>query len=75
MKKIKFRIITNIRLALLLIFCFGFSQIIISQPSIKNESVLKKKQEEFSKWKYGMFLHFNMGTFVDKEWATGYEIL
>jgi alpha-L-fucosidase len=73
MKKIKFRIITNIRLALLLIFCFGFSQIIISQPSIKNESVLKKKQEEFSKWKYGMFLHFNMGTFVDKEWATGYE--
>jgi len=42
---------------------------IISQP----EALLNKKQNEFAKWKYGMFLHFNMGTYVDKEWATGYE--
>ena len=36
-------------------------------------NLLEKKQAEFAKWHYGMFLHFNMGTFVNKEWATGYE--
>lgn len=36
-------------------------------------SLLKKKQDNFLNWKYGMFIHFNMGTFVNREWATGYE--
>jgi|WetSurMetagenome_2_1015567.scaffolds.fasta_scaffold28573_2 alpha-L-fucosidase len=47
-----------------LLACQAFSQ---------SDSELRKKQEEFVKWKYGMFLHFNMGTFVNKEWANGYE--
>jgi alpha-L-fucosidase len=46
---------------------------IFSQAISPSDSLLKKKQEEFLKWKYGMFLHFNMATFVDKEWANGYE--
>jgi alpha-L-fucosidase len=25
------------------------------------------------KWRFGMFVHFNLGTFVDKDWAGGYE--
>ena len=66
-KYLKFKIV------LLLIFCSIFSQITKSQPSLQADSILKKKQTEFSKWKYGMFLHFNMATYIDREWATGYE--
>src|SRR6185503_15926561 len=40
---------------------------------LKTDLVLRKKQQEFAKWKYGIFLHFNMGTYVNKEWATGNE--
>jgi alpha-L-fucosidase len=39
----------------------------------QTDLVSGKKQQEFVKWKYGIFLHFNMGTYVNKEWATGYE--
>ncbi len=28
---------------------------------------------EFLTWKYGMFLHFNMATYIDREWANGHE--
>ncbi len=24
-------------------------------------------------WRFGMFLHFNLGTFADRDWASGYE--
>jgi len=34
---------------------------------------LPKLQEEFLSWKFGMFLHFNMATFANVEWATGRE--
>ncbi len=30
-------------------------------------------QEDFLKLRFGLFLHFNMATYVDREWATGYE--
>jgi alpha-L-fucosidase len=39
----------------------------------KSEKLLIEKQKEFLSWKFGMFIHFNMGTFVNREWATGYE--
>ena len=39
----------------------------------QTETQLKEKQEEFLKWKFGLFLHFNMGTFVNRDWATGHE--
>ena len=61
------------KIVLLLIFCSIFGRITKSQPSVKADSILRMKQVEFSKWKYGMFLHFNMATYIDKEWATGYE--
>ncbi|UCG58523.1 MAG: alpha-L-fucosidase, partial [Phycisphaerales bacterium] len=30
-------------------------------------------QQEFVKLRFGLFLHFNMATYVDREWANGYE--
>ena len=30
-------------------------------------------QDEFLKWKFGLFLHFNIATFNGQEWANGYE--
>jgi alpha-L-fucosidase len=32
-----------------------------------------KLQDDFLSWKFGLFLHFNMATYVGKEWANGYE--
>lgn len=37
------------------------------------EQSLEKLREEFLKWKFGMFIHFNLATFNDSEWANGYE--
>ena len=34
---------------------------------------LARLQEEFLALKFGMFIHFNMGTFANREWATGFE--
>ncbi len=61
------------KIVLILIFCSIFPNLTKSQSSVQADSILKNKQAEFSKWKYGMFLHFNMATYIDKEWATGYE--
>lgn len=30
-------------------------------------------QDEFLKWEFGLFLHFNIATFNGQEWANGYE--
>lgn len=30
-------------------------------------------QDEFLRWKFGMFIHFNMATYHDQQWAQGYE--
>ncbi|HZZ18073.1 MAG TPA: alpha-L-fucosidase [Opitutaceae bacterium] len=32
-----------------------------------------EQQREFIKWRFGMFVHFNLGTFADNDWAGGYE--
>lgn len=37
------------------------------------ETLLAEKHEDFLKWRFGIFFHFNMGTFTDQEWATGHE--
>lgn len=34
---------------------------------------LAERQQEFLSWRFGLFLHFNMGTFANLEWAGGYE--
>ncbi len=57
----------------LLIGLFLINSNIMSQSPVQSDSLIEKKQKEFLKWKYGMFLHFNMATFVDKEWANGHE--
>ena len=32
-----------------------------------------QSQEEFLSWKLGLFLHFNVATFTERDWANGYE--
>lgn len=34
---------------------------------------LTPEQREFTTWRFGMFVHFNLGTFADLDWAGGYE--
>ncbi|HWA87379.1 MAG TPA: alpha-L-fucosidase [Opitutus sp.] len=34
---------------------------------------LSAEQREFMTWRFGMFVHFNLGTFADLDWAGGYE--
>jgi alpha-L-fucosidase len=36
-------------------------------------AALTEPQRAFMKWRFGMFIHFNMGTFADNDWAGGYE--
>jgi len=37
------------------------------------EPSLSREQRDFMTWRFGMFLHFNLGTFADLDWAGGYE--
>lgn len=34
---------------------------------------LTAAQRDFMRWRFGMFVHFNLGTFADLDWAGGYE--
>ena len=34
---------------------------------------LSAQQRDFMKWRFGMFIHFNLATFADTDWAGGYE--
>ena len=38
-----------------------------------NDPVTARRCQEFVGWKFGMFLHFNLATFNNAEWAGGYE--
>ena len=37
------------------------------------EPVLSPTQRDFMTWRFGMFVHFNLGTAADLDWAGGYE--
>jgi len=50
--------------ALSLLTCFAHAQ---KTPSTK------QLQEEFLKWKFGMFIHFNLATYHERDLAIGYE--
>ena len=39
----------------------------------RSRSLLSPQQRDFMKWRFGMFIHFNLGTFADRDWAGGYE--
>ena len=32
-----------------------------------------QRRDDFLKWKFGMFIHFNVATFHEREWAEGHE--
>jgi alpha-L-fucosidase len=34
---------------------------------------LSREQRDFMTWRFGLFVHFNLGTFADRDWAGGYE--
>lgn len=34
---------------------------------------IEELREEFLDWNFGMFIHFNMATFNERDWANGYE--
>ncbi len=42
-------------------------------PNAPAAPPLTETQRDFMKWRFGMFLHFNIGTFADLDWAGGYE--
>jgi alpha-L-fucosidase len=43
-------------------------------PSVPPPAIrLSRAQRDFMQWRFGMFVHFNLGTFVDLDWAGGYE--
>jgi alpha-L-fucosidase len=37
------------------------------------DQAVKEMQDDFLKLKFGMFIHFNMATFNNRQWATGHE--
>jgi alpha-L-fucosidase len=56
---------------LLLVLSAPLATLLLAQtPSNDGRDLYR---QEFLKLKFGLFLHFNMGTFADREWATGYE--
>ncbi len=42
-------------------------------PTADAAKARMQSQAEFLKWKFGLFLHFNIATFNGQEWANGYE--
>jgi alpha-L-fucosidase len=64
---------TAIALILLITTCEIVTQPGICQNGVQQDDLLKKKQQEFLSWKFGMFMHFNMSTFHDTEWSNGHE--
>ena len=43
---------------------------VTSAPPVR---ALSEAQRDFMTWRFGMFVHFNLGTFADIDWAGGYE--
>jgi alpha-L-fucosidase len=41
--------------------------------AVSEAAALTAQQRDFMTWRFGMFLHFNLGTFADLDWAGGYE--
>jgi len=37
---------------------------------VEEAKPLAQLQEEFLQWRFGLFIHFNMVTFHDLQWAT-----
>ena len=46
---------------------------VFAQSGKNSDRDLESRQKEFLEWKFGMFLHYNMATYAQVEWATGKE--
>ena len=44
-----------------------------ADPPVDMEAEQAALREDFLKLRFGLFLHFNMATYVNREWANGYE--
>ena len=47
--------------------------LLLAVPPASSAQALTPEQRDFMTWRYGMFLHFNLGTFADLDWAGGWE--
>jgi len=50
-----------------------FAEEVVSTNAAPAPRSLSEAQRDFMKWRFGLFLHFNIGTFADLDWAGGYE--
>jgi alpha-L-fucosidase len=49
------------------------AEVEIQSTNSENKIKLTPQQRDFMRWRFGMFVHFNLGTFADLDWAGGYE--
>ncbi len=47
--------------------------LLAAAPQASPAPALTPEQRDFMTWRFGMFLHFNLGTFADLDWAGGWE--
>lgn len=60
-----------IRLLLVVLAVLG-ARVGLAQGAVSGDG-REGVREAFLTWRFGMFLHFNMATYIDREWANGYE--
>ena len=51
----------------------SFASAGVAPVAARDEAVLTPEQRNFMTWHFGMFVHFNLGTFAAIDWAGGYE--
>src|SRR5215471_7183947 len=71
---------TDLRLIIILIpvclssfVAWGLNSPETNHPTAISSVALSPEQRDFMTWRFGMFVHFNLGTFADIDWAGGYE--
>ena len=45
----------------------------LSTSAGEDADATTRRREEFLDWKFGMFIHYNIATYHDRQWATGRE--
>ena len=58
---------------LILLLAGGFSPTACSLVVASEVAALHLRQQDIATWRFGLFLHFNVSTFADSEWANGHE--
>ncbi len=56
-----------------LLLAGGFLPTAGSLAAASEVATLHPRQRDFSTWRFGLLLHFNVSTFADSEWANGHE--